>query len=433
VLGGVKIDGTTVTINEGVISSAGLVTVSATPPAPVQNGALWYDLVGGQLYAWVDDGGSRQWVIAVNQSLGGVYLPMNGGTLTGPLILAGDPVVPLGAATKQYVDTSATQIYAHDNRIINGDMRIDQRNNGAAITSGGYSVDRWILGASVAVAGKFSAQRGQGLSTWGFPFALYWTTTTAYTPVAADVATISQRIEADMIPDFAFGIAAAQPITLSFVVWSSLVGNFGGSIRNFANDRSYPFLYNIPVANAWTKIAVTIPGDTAGTWVNNGPGGAMQVTWDVGSGSTYLAPAGAWSSGNFTGATGQVSLPPINGATFRLTGVKLEIGNVATPFPRQSLAKSMADCQRYFAWANAVVVATGNANVAGSYVYVRYSVSVPMRATPTVVAAWASLNNATAGGIGLFNDARTLQGGLQAVAAGGFSGNLTVTSFSAEL
>ena len=28
--------------------------------------------------------------------------------------------------------------------------------------------------------------------------------------------------------------------------------------------------------------------------------------------------------------------------------VKFEIGSVATPFNRQSLAKSMADCQRYW-------------------------------------------------------------------------------------
>jgi hypothetical protein len=32
------------------------------------------------------------------------YLPLGGGTLTGPLDLAADPTVPLGAATKQYVD-----------------------------------------------------------------------------------------------------------------------------------------------------------------------------------------------------------------------------------------------------------------------------------------------------------------------------------------
>lgn len=33
------------------------------------------------------------------------YLPLSGGTLTGPLVLGADPTIPLGAATKNYVDT----------------------------------------------------------------------------------------------------------------------------------------------------------------------------------------------------------------------------------------------------------------------------------------------------------------------------------------
>ena len=36
---------------------------------------------------------------------GGGYLPLTGGTLTGPLILDADPLVALGAATRQYVDS----------------------------------------------------------------------------------------------------------------------------------------------------------------------------------------------------------------------------------------------------------------------------------------------------------------------------------------
>lgn len=39
-------------------------------------------------------------------TVGGPFLPLIGGTLTGPLILAGDPVADLGAATKQYVDAT---------------------------------------------------------------------------------------------------------------------------------------------------------------------------------------------------------------------------------------------------------------------------------------------------------------------------------------
>src|SRR5262249_19515681 len=37
------------------------------------------------------------------------FLPLTGGTLTGPLILAGDPTTALGAATRRYVDQSVAQ------------------------------------------------------------------------------------------------------------------------------------------------------------------------------------------------------------------------------------------------------------------------------------------------------------------------------------
>lgn len=37
-----------------------------------------------------------------------LYLPVTGGTLTGALILAADPTTPLGAATKQYVDSAVS-------------------------------------------------------------------------------------------------------------------------------------------------------------------------------------------------------------------------------------------------------------------------------------------------------------------------------------
>ena len=53
-----------------------------------------------------------------------------------------------------------------------------------------------------------------------------------------------------------------------------------------------------------------------------------------------------------------------------LTGVKLEIGSVATPFNRQSLAKSMADCQRYYEKSYNVGDKPGTATIAsGEFFY----------------------------------------------------------------
>ena len=54
--------------------------------------------------------------------------------MTGNLILNADATAPLQAATFEQVNARG----AGDNRIINGDMRIDQRNNGVSGTASGY-------------------------------------------------------------------------------------------------------------------------------------------------------------------------------------------------------------------------------------------------------------------------------------------------------
>lgn len=45
------------------------------------------------------------------------YLPKSGGTLTGPLTLKGEPTADLQAATKKYVDDSATNIKAKAHKV----------------------------------------------------------------------------------------------------------------------------------------------------------------------------------------------------------------------------------------------------------------------------------------------------------------------------
>src|SRR4029077_4946774 len=148
---------------------------------------------------------------------------------------------------------------------------------------------------------------------------------------------LTQIIEADMISDLAFGTAQAQSVTLSFWAYSNQTGTFSGALVNSSSNRSYPFTYVISVANTWTRIVITIPGDVAGTWVMSGNGASLNVRFDLGSGATYRGPANAWAAANYVGATGAVSLSPTNLAFFALTGVKLEVGSVATPYNRQSL------------------------------------------------------------------------------------------------
>jgi hypothetical protein len=240
-------------------------------------------------------------------------------------------------------------LYGFRNRIINGDMRIDQRNAGASVTITNtsaltYTADRW--GAFGSVTSKFSVQQSS-VAPSGYSNSLAVTSASAYTVGASEVFKVTQLIEGFNCADFGFGSAGASTVTLSFWVRSSLTGTFGGAILNSAFNRNYPFTYTINAANTWEQKTVIIAGDTTGTWLTtNGIG--LQVVWSLGSGSSISGTAGVWGSGNIQSATGTVSVVGTNGATFFITGVQLEKGTVATPFERRPFGTELALCQRYF-------------------------------------------------------------------------------------
>jgi hypothetical protein len=178
---------------------------------------------------------------------------------------------------------------------------------------------------------------------------------------------------------------------LSFKVYSSLTGTFGGSLQNSANARSYPFTYSIPTANTWTTISVTVAGDTSGTWLTtNGIG--IRVFLGLGVGSTYSTTAGAWAAGDFRSATGATSVVGTSGATFYITGVQLEKGSTATSFDYRPYGTEFALAQRYYEVGKSYVLqAPGSLNAVGQTVGFR----VTKRATPTLTGTWSSLSNAT--------------------------------------
>jgi hypothetical protein len=238
------------------------------------------------------------------------------------------------------------------NRIINGAMVISQRNGTSSITPttpfGQYSVDRFNF--VFTQGSKFSLQQNAGAVTppAGFTNYLGCTSTSAYSVLSSDTFVNEQIIEGFNIADLGFGTANATTVTLSFWVRSSLTGTFGGSLFSTnGSTRSYPFNYSIPSANTWTKISVTIPGDTSGTW-NTTNGSGMNVRFGLGSGSTYSGTAGAWATGNFTQPTGSVSVVGTNGATWYVTGVQLERGTQATSFEYRQYGQELALCQRYY-------------------------------------------------------------------------------------
>jgi hypothetical protein len=287
------------------------------------------------------------------------------------------------------------------NRIINGDMRIDQRNNGASTTptaDSTYNIDRWKVGLSQA--SKFSVQQNAGSVTppAGFTNYLGATSLSAYSVGSGDTFLIQQNIEGLNCADFAFGTANAVTVTLSFWVRSSLTGTFGGSVLNSAANRSYPFSYTISAANTWEQKTITIAGDTTGTWlVTSGIG--LGVRFGLGSGSTFSGTAGAWVTGNIVQPTGSTSVVGTNGATFYITGVQLEKGSTATPFDYRHYGTELALCQRYYQQYTEPP-ARGGVNSSNVATRLAFSLPVTMRSAPSVsitgsLLIWDGSNSAT--------------------------------------
>lgn len=104
------------------IATRAIPPVGLTPPASPTPGQFWFSSGDAQLYIWYDDGNSAQWVIVTSGGLQDApassvaygrqngnwapVLPLTGGVLSGMLTLAADPVNPLDAVTKSYLDGS---------------------------------------------------------------------------------------------------------------------------------------------------------------------------------------------------------------------------------------------------------------------------------------------------------------------------------------
>ena len=276
------------------------------------------------------------------------------------------------------------------NRIINGNMVIDQRNAGASVTqttSQLYTVDRWMVAGSVTT--KFTAQQNAGSVTppTGFSNYLGCTSSSAYSVLTGDYFYLRQCIEGFNFADLAWGTANAKSVTLSFYVYSSLTGSFGAAVFNSATNRSYPFSYTVSSANTWTFITVTIPGDTTGTWVGATNGIGLQVNFSLGCGATYSGTANTWAGSLYLQPTSSVSVVGTSGATFYITGVQLEQGSIATPFERRFYGQELYLCQRYcqpmFGMSSTALIGTGNQRN-----YQRFTQT--MRATPSLNYSYSS-------------------------------------------
>jgi hypothetical protein len=253
------------------------------------------------------------------------------------------------------------------NRIINGNMVIDQRNAGASVTFDGsnkYVTDRFYGFSNV---GTTTSQQST-VAPSGFINSLLVTQSTGGSVVSGSYLALNQRIEGFNVADLGWGTANAATVTISFWVRSSVTGSYSVALLNSAGNRSYVTNYTINAANTWEQKTITVAGDTSGTWLTNNGIGVVLV-WNLGYGSTYTTSTlNSWlGSGAYGSTTATTSFASTTGATFYLTGVQLEVGTQATTFTTAggSYGAELALCQRYYYKTYNTSVVPGTSTIEG--------------------------------------------------------------------
>jgi hypothetical protein len=289
------------------------------------------------------------------------------------------------------LDTQA-QYTGFKNRILNGNMVIDQRNAGASVAAanGAYQIDRWRT--ELSGGGAYTVQQSTTAPV-GFTNSALITVTTADSSIAStDYYDFQQFIEGFNVADLGWGTANAQAVTLSFGVRSSVTGTFAGSLMNSASNRAYVFTYTVNAANTFEYKTVTIPGDTTGTWLtNNGRG--ITLSFDLGNGSSYQAAAGSWVGQYAIGTSTSVKLISTSGATFYIAGVQLEKGSTATSFDYRPYGTEDILCKRYYQqWGGDASFERLNNSYNASTTQARADIPlvVTMRSAPTLTVSSAS-------------------------------------------
>lgn len=249
------------------------------------------------------------------------------------------------------IQTTAATGFGFKNRIINGDMDIDQRNSGAAQTvttaATAYTLDRWTL----YTAGANVTSQRVSASAAGYQYGWQITGASSNTSVVC-----GQRIESLNCWDL-----AGQVVTLSFKVYNS------GSSTTMTAEPAYPTAVdNFASVTYFSSTTLTIP---------NG--------WST---QTYTFTANANCVNGLViyhnfGALGA-------GVTRIITGYQLEKGSTATSFDYRPYGTEFTLCQRYYQfsdiWANYIFIY--GATIPANYGIKSSQFFTPMRAAPTVVA-----------------------------------------------
>jgi hypothetical protein len=285
------------------------------------------------------------------------------------------------------------------NFLINGAMQVAQRGTSVTgITAGGYiTADRWQV-PMVTMGTWTNTIENDAPSGSGFRNSWKILCTTAdASPAAADQISIRQLLEGQNLQSILKGTSSAKNLTLSFWVKSNVTGTYITALTDSDNSRQVSASYTIDSSGSWEKKTITFPADTTGV-LDNDNQSSLFVRWWLGAGSNFTSGTlrTAWTSTVAADlAVGQVNLAADTNNYWQITGVQLELGNVASDFDFQDIQSELAACQRYYQRVTATVANQNLAQVGfaatAAIAFVGFALKTSMRVLPNVSVDFAGL------------------------------------------
>ena len=322
---------------------------------------------------------------------------VSGGTITGD----GSGLTGVGLGTDGSANTSGiitatafvptTGQLSHRNIIVNGAMNVAQRGTSSA-SADFASVDRMKMSVTnidqLAFLQKQTSDGPDGFSNC-FEFDV---TTVENALDADDLVYMRYAVEAqDLIPFFNAN-GSGKNFTLSFYVKAYQTGTYQVGI--YKADATAQFItrtYTIASSGVWQRVVLNFTGDTGTSGINADNGLGFQISFMLAAGTNYTSGSEQPTWGGWPGNPGFAAGHAVNTLSstdnyWRITGIQLELGDVATPFEHKNFREQLSDCQRYFFNIKGNNDAfMGIAAFANSSSVARFAIyfPVPMRTNPT--------------------------------------------------